>query len=144
MNQMKTYNELIKFPTFLERYNYLKIGQNVGEETFGYNRYLNQVLYRSKEWRQFREKVISRDLACDLACYGHDIFSQKDILVHHINPISLKQVYQRDPLIFDMNNVVCTSLGTHNAIHYGSSDFIVTNSVIDRKKNDTCPWKDND
>lgn len=141
---VKTYSELITIDNFLDRYKYLKIGGNVGAETFGYNRYLNQILYTSKEWKQFRLKVISRDCACDLGFPNHDIFNKKGIIIHHINPITLKQIYQRDPMIFLMDNVICTSLRTHNAIHYGSDDLIADSLDLSRKRNDTCPWKNDE
>lgn len=136
--KIKTYSELIRLPTFLERFRYLKIGGIIGEETFGYDRYLNQVLYSSAEWKRFRREVIIRDNGCDLACDGYEIYG--NILVHHINPISLDDVMRRDPKIFDPENVISTCLNTHNAIHYGDESLLITEPVV-RKPNDTCPWK---
>lgn len=134
----KTYSELIKIPTFLERYKYLRIGGRVGVETFGYDRYLNQILYRTGEWKRFRRDIILRDNGCDLGCEGYDIFEK--VLVHHINPITVEDVLRRDPMIFDSENVICTSLNTHNAIHYGDESLLITEPIV-RTKYDTCPWK---
>lgn len=137
---IKTYSELIMIPTFLERYQYLKIGGRVGEETFGYDRYLNQTLYRSPEWKRFRRDMILRDNGLDLAHDDYEIVGK--ILVHHIDPITPKDVIRRDPKIFDPENVVCVSLNTHNAIHYGDESLLMLDPIV-RTKNDTCPWKRN-
>lgn len=134
----KSYLELIQIPTFQERYEYLKIGGRIGEETFGFDRHLNQTLYRSSEWKRFRRQIIIRDKGCDLGCEGYELYDK--ILIHHINPITIDDVLNRAPCIFDPNNVICTSLNTHNAIHYGDSELLVT-EPIERTKNDTCPWK---
>lgn len=134
----KSYLELIQIPTFQERYEYLKIGGRIGEETFGFDRHLNQTLYRSSEWKRFRRQIIIRDKGCDLGCEGYELYDK--ILIHHINPISINDVLNRVSCIFDPNNVICTSLNTHNAIHYGDSELLVT-EPIERTKNDTCPWK---
>lgn len=134
----KSYLECIQLPIFLDRYRYLQIGGFVGKETFGYDRYLNQILYRTAEWKRFRRDMILRDNGCDLGCEGYEIFG--NILVHHINPITVEDVVNRNPCIFDPNNVICTSLNTHNAIHYGDETNLITEPVV-RKPNDTCPWK---
>ena len=134
----KSYLEMIQLPTFEERYEYLKLGGLVGEETFGYDRYLNQVLYRSPEWKRFRRDIILRDNGCDLACDGYDIIGK--ILIHHINPITIDDITNRNVCLFDPNNVISTSLNTHNAIHYGDAEILMT-GPIERTKNDTCPWK---
>ena len=135
---MKTYNELLTFNTFDERFDYLKMNGLVGEETFGYSRYLNQILYRSPEWRSLRKAVIIRDNGCDLAIPEYEIAGK--ILVHHINPITLKDIDERNPLIYDMNNLISVSFMTHQAIHYGDRDLIVYDAVI-RKPNDMSPWR---
>lgn len=135
---IKTYSEMIQLPTFLDRYRYLKIGGKVGAETFGYDRYLNQILYRTEEWKRFRREIIIRDNGLDLGCEGHEIVGR--ILVHHINPITVEDVLRRDPKIFDPDNTISTSLLTHNAIHYGDEDLLIT-GPIERTKNDTCPWR---
>lgn len=136
---IRSYSELITLPTFVERFRYLKLGGQVGVETFGYDRYLNQILYRTAEWKRFRNEIIVRDNGCDLGCEGYDIVGQK-ILVHHINPISVEDVLRRDPKVFDPENVICTILNTHNAIHYGDESLLVT-EPIERKPNDTCLWR---
>lgn len=134
----RTYSELIHIQSFIERYRYLRIGGRVGAETFGYDRYLNQILYRTGEWKRFRRDIIVRDNGCDLGCEGYEIIGQK-ILVHHINPITIEDVLRRDPKVFDPENVICTILNTHNAIHYGDESLLIT-EPIERQPNDTCLW----
>lgn len=135
---IKCYSELIAIPTFIERYRYLKIGGRVGADTFGHDRYLNQILYHSGEWLDFRDDIIIRDNGCDLA---HPEFELRDrILIHHINPITVEDVLRRDPRIFDPENVISTCLNTHNAIHYGDESRLML-LPITRTKNDTCPWR---
>lgn len=138
MKMIRTYSELITLPTFLERFNYLRLDGCVGVETFGYDRYLNQTLYRTAEWKRFRNKIIVRDSGCDLGCDGYEMFGK--ILVHHINPITVDDVLNRDPKIFDPDNVISTCLNTHNAIHYGDESLLIT-EPIERKPNDTCLWR---
>lgn len=135
---IKTYSELIAFPTYEERFRYLQLKGAVGKDTFGYDRYLNQILYNSQEWKRFRDKIIIRDNGCDLACEGYDIHGR--ILVHHINPIRVDDVVNRNPIVFDPENVVCVTHNTHNAIHYGDESLLVL-LPVERTKNDTCPWK---
>ena len=134
----KCYSELIQIPTFIARYHYLKIGGLVGDETFGYDRYLNQVLYHSPEWKRFRRDIIIRDNCCDLACDGYEIVGK--VLIHHIEPITVRDVKRRDSKIFDPENVVSVTLNTHNAIHYGDESLLITEPLV-RTKFDTCPWK---
>lgn len=134
----KTYSELLSLSSFIDRYQYLKIGGKVGEATFGRDRYLNQILYTSNEWRCFRRDIIVRDNGCDLACEGYDIRGK--ILIHHINPITIDDVNKRSSKIFDPENVICVSLITHNAIHYGDESLLIQ-APIERRKNDTCPWR---
>ena len=134
----KSYLECMQLPTFQERYRYLQIGGYVGKETFGYDRYLNQIFYRTAEWKRFRREIILRDNGCDLGCEGYEIYG--NILVHHINPITVEDVVNRNPCIFDPNNVICTSHNTHNAIHYGDETNLITEPII-RKPYDTCPWR---
>ena len=135
---IKTYSELITISNYLDRFRYLQIGGSVGEATFGYDRYLNQVLYRCDEWKRFRREVIIRDNGCDLACDGFEIVGK--ILVHHINPLTVQDILRRDPKIFDFENAISTALITHNAIHYGDESLLIT-TPIERTKNDTCPWR---
>ena len=135
---MKTYNELIRIPTFEERYRYLRLSGSVGEETFGFRRWLNQEFYHSDEWKRFRDKIIIRGGGCDLAVDGFEIYSS--IIIHHLNPITYDDILNRNPCVFDPNNVVCTKLSTHNAIHYGD-EILLPKTPVERIKNDTCPWR---
>lgn len=135
---IRTYSELITIPTFEERFEYLQLKGSVGKDTFGYDRYLNQVLYRSPEWKRLRNQIIIRDCGCDLACDGYDIYDK--VLIHHLNPIAVEDVLARSRKVFDPDNLVCVSHNTHNAIHYGDVDLLVTGPII-RTKNDTCPWR---
>lgn len=138
MTTIKTYSELMEIRSFRERYRYLKLDGIVGQETFGYDRYLNQILYNSGEWRRFRRDIIIRDKGNDLACDGYEIGGI--IIVHHINPITIDDVLQRAPMIFDPENVISCSDNTHKAVHYGDESRLVDN-FITRTKNDTCPWR---
>lgn len=135
---IRTYSELITIPTFEERFEYLQLKGSVGKDTFGYDRYLNQVLYRSPEWKRLRNQIIIRDGGCDLACDGYNIYDK--VLIHHLNPITVEDVLARNRKVFDPDNLVCVSHNTHNAIHYGDVDLLVTGPII-RTKNDTCPWR---
>lgn len=139
ITRRKSYRELIQLNTFQERYDYLKVHGIVGLDTFGWDRYLNQVLYTSKEWREFRNEIIIRDNGCDLACPDRPILYEK-ILVHHINPLTVEELEQRSSVIFDPDNVVCVTDKTHKAIHYGDSNLLAKDPII-RRPNDTCPWK---
>lgn len=134
----RSYSELIIIPTFIERYRYLKLQSSVGKETFGFNRYLNQVFYTSDEWKAVRRDIILRDEGCDLACDGFEIHGS--IIIHHINPITYDDILQRRPIIFDHDNLITTRLNTHNAIHYGDESQLVIAPIV-RTKNDTCPWR---
>lgn len=136
---IRTYSELITLPTFEERFEYLKLSGRVGDETFGRDRYLNQLLYqRSDEWKASRREVILRDNGCDLGCEGYEIYGQ--IIVHHMNPITIDDVMNLDPKVFDPEFLISTMHRTHNAIHYGNADLLIT-APIERRKNDTCPWR---
>lgn len=135
---IRTYSELIEIPTFEERYRYLRLYGTVGEDTFGFKRWLNQEFYHSKDWLHFRDRIILRDNGCDLAVKGFEI--NESIIIHHINPITYEDLVNQRPSIFDPENVVCTKLSTHNAIHYGDETLLLKTSV-ERTKNDTCPWK---
>lgn len=138
MSMIRTYTELISIPTFIERYRYLKLNGKVGEELFGYARYLNQVFYQSTEWRKIRRQIIIRDSGRDLAVEGRDIFGT--IYVHHMNPLTLEQIRQNDPCLIDPENLICVSRLTHDAITLGDESLLRTDPII-RKPNDTCPWK---
>lgn len=134
---IKSYKELISLETFEERFEYLKIGGSIGKFTFGIERYVNQALYSSSEWRQLRSKIIVRDDGCDLAVADRAIFDR--VLIHHINPINLDDIEKGNDLVFDLNNLICTSHSTHNAIHYGNSSLL-TLLPKERTKGDMCPW----
>lgn len=135
---MLSYSELIKIPTFAERLKYLKLSNKVGEETFGVERYLNQKFYRSWEWKHIRQQVIVRDMGCDLGVPGVEIDGL--IIIHHMNPISPKDIVYGTALLMDPEYLICVSKKTHNAIHYGYAETIAE-EPIERKPNDTCPWK---
>ena len=135
---IKRYSELILLPTFEERYKYLQLNGVIGDETFGFDRYINQMFYRSQEWRQVRDYVIVRDNGCDLGIEGHEIRGK--ILIHHMNPIGIKDIQQVNEFLLDPEYLITTMLSTHNAIHYGDESLLVTDP-IERSKNDTCPWK---
>ena len=134
---IKTYRELSRLPTFEERYEYLRIGGIVGRETFGFDRYLNQVLYQSPEWKRVRNDVIIRDDGCDLGILDREIFGR--ITVHHINPITLEDIERRARCVFDLNNLISTSHNTHNAIHYGDASLL-PQLPKERRKGDTSLW----
>ena len=133
----RCYSELTSLKTFEERFEYLRLDGVVGIETFGYDRYLNQLLYRSSEWKKIRNEIIVRDNGCDLGMDGHEIFISP--LIHHINPITIDDIKNRNPIIFDSENLITTTLPTHNAIHYGYEP--PNNNIQNRVPNDTCPWK---
>ena len=135
----KSYRELIKIPTFEERFEYLKIGADVGESTFGSKRYLNQILYKTDEWLSVRDKIIVRDKGCDLGIPDREIIGGR-ILVHHINPITIEDILNRDPKVFDPNNLITIAHMTHEAVHYGNEDLLIKDP-IERRPNDTCLWR---
>ena len=137
---IRTYSELITLPTFEERFEYLKLGGIVGEETFGYDRWLNQAFYNSTEWRRFRRDIIVRDMGCDLGIEDREI--QGTIIVHHINPIPKYAIERRLlDLLMNPENAICVSHNTHNAIHYSDESLLVPTKLIVRELNDTCPWR---
>lgn len=138
MMKIRTYSELIMLPTFKERYEYLKLGGKVGEETFGFDRYLNQKFYKSKEWRDIRDYVIMRDNACDLGIEDREIHSR--IIIHHMNPITKYDIVNQTEFLTNPDYMICTLKRTHDAIHYGD-DSILFSDIVIRSKNDTCPWR---
>lgn len=140
---IRTYSELITLPTFEERFEYLRLDGRVGEATFGFDRYLNQLFYRSDEWRSLRDYVIVRDsnggdYTCDLAMEGYEIRGQ--ILIHHMNPITKEDILSRSKYLLDPEFLVATIKNTHDAIHYSDESLLIT-APVERRKNDTCPWK---
>lgn len=137
-NSIRTYTELSKLNTFKERYEYLRLDGNVSEETFGFDRILNQKFYRSAEWKRIRDEVIVRDLGCDLGIEGYDINTK--IYIHHMNPITKMDLIDQTEFLLNPEYLICCSFNTHQAIHYGGEDLTPQDPVI-RTKNDTCPWK---
>jgi predicted HNH restriction endonuclease len=136
---IKRYSELITLPTFEERYRYLRLQGKVGKETFGYDRYINQVLYqRDPRWRSVRDKVIVRDNGCDLGVEGYDIYGK--IIVHHMNPITLEDIEKETDFLFNPEYLICVTHMTHNAIHYGDENLL-PKAPVERTPFDTCPWK---
>lgn len=138
MRTIRTYSELIRLPTFEERFRYLKLDGLVGKDTFGFDRYLNQEFYRSKEWKEVRDFVIVRDNGCDLGMDGYEIGGR--IYIHHMNPITVNDIVHSSDFLLNPDYLICVSHNTHNAVHYGDEDLLVT-APVERRKNDTCPWK---
>ena len=135
----RSYEELMSLPTFEERLDYLILHGTVCDDTFGSERYLNQILYRCSEWKNLRKKIILRDQACNLAFPGYEIYN--NALIHHLNPITVDDVLNRRPNVFDPNNLITTNLATHNIIHYGSIDDLKNFVLVERSPNDTSPWR---
>lgn len=136
---LRTYSELITLPTYIERFNYLKLGGRVGEDTFGFDRHLNQNLYqRSQRWKKARDLVIIRDNGCDLGVEGYEIYGK--IIVHHMNPVTLDDILNDRDWIYDPEYLISTIHTTHNAIHYGDENLLITAPTV-RTPNDTIPWK---
>ena len=135
---IRRYSELRALSTFEERFDYLRLAGIVGNSTFGYDRYLNQILYHDAEWKRARNIVIARDNGCDLGVPGFEIFDK--VIVHHMNPITMEMINERDPKVFDPEYLITVSHRTHNAIHYGTDTRSIKGPTV-RTKNDTCPWK---
>lgn len=138
MTPTRKYSDLFFLDTFKKRYDYLRLKGKVGEETFGYERYLNQYLYHTSRWKRVRDEVIIRDNGCDLGCYGYDILDK--IFIHHMNPITPEQIENDDDVLYDPEFLICTSFRTHNAIHYGD-EKLLAGLPSERTLYDTCPWK---
>lgn len=135
---IKTYSELITIDNFKDRFKYLSLSGCVGEETFGYDRYFNQAFYRSIEWRHLRNRLIIRDNGCDLGMDGYEIHGK--IIIHHMNPLTIEDIRNGTDYLLNPEYLICTTLNTHNAIHYGDENLLMSDP-IERVKNDTCPWK---
>lgn len=135
---IRTYSELVNFQTYEERFRYLKLDGVVGRETFGFDRYLNQVFYRSQKWKKIRDTVIIRDNGCDLGVEGYEIYGR--IIIHHMNPITISDIERESDFLLNPEFLISTVHSTHNAIHYGDESLLITKPV-ERTKNDTCPWK---
>lgn len=135
---LRRYTELKRLKTFEERYQYLRLGGIVGESIFGSERFLNQALYTSQRWRLLRNEIIIRDNGCDLGVEGYDISDK--IIIHHMNPLTREQLHEPDGSMFDPEFLICVSMQTHNAIHYGDASLLPRGPIV-RRPNDTCPWK---
>lgn len=139
-HSIRTYTELIQIPTFIERFRYLKLGGKVGEETFGWERYLNQRFYQSHEWREFRRQIILRDQGRDLGLEGYEFGPGEMIFIHHMNQIDTKDIVNQTEYLMNPEYVISVRKKTHDAIHYGDESLIVEYEPIVRRPGDTCPW----
>ena len=135
---IRCYSELITLPTYKERFNYLQLNGQVGQDTFGFDRYLNQNFYRSREWKRLRDQIILRDNGCDLGVEGYEIYGR--VLIHHMNPITIRDIETMSDYLLNPEYLICTTHNTHNAIHYGDESLLCL-GPIERKPNDTCPWR---
>lgn len=135
---IRTYSELITLPTFEDRFKYLKLDGNIGEETFGFDRYLNQSFYKSHEWRRVRDEVITRDMGCDLAIEDMEIFGR--IIIHHMNPIRATDIVHSTDILLNPEFLITTTKRTHDAIHFGDIDILYSKPIV-RSPGDTCPWR---
>lgn len=135
----RRYTELKQLKTFDERFEYLRLKGDVGKDTFGHDRYLNQNFYKSEEWKRIRDYVIVRDEGCDMGLSPYKIEGR--IYIHHLDPITKDDVLAHSDVLLDPDNLVCVSFETHNAIHYGSDRSLNTYDVVERQINDTCPWR---
>ena len=138
MKKLRNYSELSQLKTFEERFRYLRLSGSVGEDTFGFERYLNQRFYRSHEWKRVRDSVIIRDNGCDLGFDGHVISGR--IIIHHMNPITSRDIETMSGHLLNPEFLICTTHQTHNAIHYGD-ESLLPQAPMERRVNDTCPWK---
>ena len=136
---IRTYSDLIQLPTFEERFRYLALNGRVGQDTFGYERYLNQMVYKNYKWKALRDQIIIRDGGCDLAVEGYDINDK--IYIHHMNPITAEDIENNSEFMWNPEYLICVSFDTHNAIHYGDESYLTRKQVIERSPNDTIPWK---
>lgn len=138
MKRILRYSDLVKIPDFIDRFNYLRLSGVVGDATFGSFRYLNQLFYRSEKWIKARDEVIIRDNGCDLGHPDREI--RNKIVVHHINPITIDDVEKDRFILYDPDNLICTTPDTHRAIHYGDTNLLIPD-LTERYPNDTCPWR---
>lgn len=137
---IRTYSELSQFSNFKDRYEYLRLRGRVGEDTFGHQRYLNQIFYKTAEWKRLRNYIITRDKGCDLGIEGHEISNTQKIYIHHMNPITIEDIENRSVYAWDPEYLITTIHTTHNAIHYGDASLLTIEPIV-RFENDTCPWK---
>lgn len=136
--KIRSYTELSALKTFEERFRYLQLNGVVAEETFGFDRIINQRFYRSPEWRSIRDQVIIRDNGCDLGIEGHEIIGR--VVIHHMNPVRLKDFDELSDILLNPEYMIATTHATHNAIHYGDEGLLIK-APVERSKNDTCPWR---
>lgn len=136
---IRSYKELVKLDNYEDRYLYLLLGDKIGEDTFGFDRYLNQTFYKSSEWKHIRNKIIIRDNGCDLGMSGFDIYGK--IIIHHMNPIRKNDILNATDYLMNPDFLICVSMDTHNAIHYGDKNYLDRFKDISRSPNDTCPWR---
>lgn len=136
---IRTYTELMMLPTFEDRFNYLKLNGVVANETFGFDRYLNQRFYKSSEWKKIRQQIIIRDNGCDLGCKDHDIYGQ--IIIHHMNPILIEDIENNPEILLNPEYLISVSIETHNAIHYGLDNYTERNKIVERQPGDTKLWR---
>lgn len=136
---IRSYKELVKLDNYEDRYLYLLLGDKIGEDTFGFDRYLNQTFYKSTEWRHLRNEIIIRDNGCDLGMSGFDIYGK--IIIHHMNPIRKNDILNATDYLMNPDFLICVSMDTHNAIHYGDKNYLDRFKDISRSPNDTCPWR---
>lgn len=137
---IRTYQELATLPTFIERYEYLKLDGKVGIDTFGFDRIFNQMFYTSDEWKDVRRYVITRDMGCDLGMPGHKIPDGVRIIIHHMNAITMYDIEHSTDKLLNPDYLITTIHNTHQAIHYGNKEMLVVEPIV-RTPNDTCPWK---
>lgn len=135
---IRTYSELIKLPTFEERFRYLQLNGVVGKETFGFDRYMNQVFYRSQRWKEIRDQIIIRDNGCDLGIEDRAIYGR--VIIHHMNPLSFDDIEKESAYLLNPEYLICVTHNTHNAIHYGDEKLLMT-APVERSRYDTCPWR---
>ena len=135
---IRTYSQLIRLPTFEDRFEYLKLKGSVGKDTFGHDRYLNQIFYSSMEWRRLRDEIIIRDNGCDLGIEGRQIGGK--VYIHHLHPLDVNDILTHSEYLVNPEYLICVSFETHNAIHYGDINLL-PRDPIERKRNDTCPWR---
>lgn len=135
---LRTYTELSKLSTYEERFKYLQLSGQVGNDTFAFDRYMNQKFYKTREWKKIRDEVIIRDNGCDLGVDGYEICGR--ILIHHMNPIVQKDILDQTEFLLDPEYLICVTHNTHNAIHYGDADLLIT-TPKERVQNDTCLWR---
>lgn len=136
--KIRTYSELIMLPTFEERFKYLQLDGQIGEQTFGFDRWLNQTFYRSQKWKSLRDHVFIRDNGCDLGVEGYEIHGR--FLIHHMNPITIEDIEEESDFLLNPEYLISTIHNTHNAIHYGDENLLAKGPIV-RTKNDTCPWR---